>query len=233
MVDKKKVIALIPARGGSKKLPYKNIRELAGKPLIAWTIQPALQSKFIDEVVVSTDSREIADISAKFGAHIPCIRPLELSGDNSKMMDVLFHCVDFFERKQKKFDILVLLQPTSPLRTVEDIDGGIDFFINKKAKAVIGVTENEHPVEWIGRIPDDLSMGNFLKKKAGVKNRQEFGANYRVNGSLYVADMGYLRKNNDWYGNHTYAYIMKQDHSVDIDNLVDFEFAEFLLNRRK
>jgi len=138
MYKDKKILALIPARGGSKGLPRKNIKPLLGKPLIAWTIEQSLASKYLDKVVVSTEDKEIAEISKKYGAEVPFIRPKELAKDDTPSIDVVLHAIDFLEKKEL-FNIIVLLQPTSPLRTISDIDNSIEFLFSKNAQAIISV----------------------------------------------------------------------------------------------
>jgi len=232
MIKNKKILALIPARSGSKGLPEKNIKNLNGKPLIAWTIEEAKKSKYIDKIVVSTDSDAIADIAVKYGAQAPFKRPRELASDNAKMIDVVLHCIKFFQGAGNVYDIIILLQPTSPLRRADDIDGAIEFFIEKGAKAVVGVVECEYSPQLANILPKGLNMNNFFTKNISNKNRQELRAYYRINGAVYLADIGFIINNRDWYGPKTFAYIMKRENSVDIDNLFDFMLAEFIMNRR-
>jgi len=229
MIKGKSVMAMIPARGATKGLSGKNIKKLAGKPLIAWTIEAAQRSKYIDRIVVSTDDDEIVNVSKEFGAEVPFKRPAELAGDNAKMMDVVIHCLGFFKEKERLCDIIALLQPTSPLRTARDIDGAIEFFMDKKAQAVISVTECEYAPEWVGKLPPDLNMRDFIDEKVKEKNRQDLCNYYRLNGSIFLAASEHLDKCRDWYGPGTFAYLMKKEHSVDIDDHFDFKFAESIL----
>ncbi len=229
MIENKKILALIPARGGSKGIPGKNIKNFNGKPLIAWTIEEAKKSKYLDKIVVSTDSGAIADIAVKYGAEAPFIRPGGLASDNANMMDVVLHCINFFQDTGDNYDIIVLLQPTSPLRRADDIDGAIEFFIEKNANAVLGVVACDHPPQLAGILPKDLSMNNFVQGNSGNKNRQELRAYYRVNGALYLADIDFILRKRDWYGAKTFAYIMKKERSADIDDLFDFMLAEFVM----
>src|SRR3989339_1726633 len=161
MYKKKNIIAIIPARAGSKGLPGKNIRLLLGKPLISWTIEHALSSKYIDKVIVSTDDRKIAEISRKCGAAVPFIRPAKLATDKAKGIDVILHAVRWFEKKRNKFDLIMLLQPTSPLRTAGDIEAAIELLFEKKAGAVVSVCETEHHPLWSNILPKDGNMKNF------------------------------------------------------------------------
>ena len=163
MINNNKILAVITARAGSKRLPDKNILDLAGKPLIAWTIEPAKQSKFIDKIIVSTDSIKIKNISEKYGVEVPFIRPKELASDSASSISVLKHAILFYKNK---FDYIVLLQPTSPLRKTLDIDNAIKM-LGEKTEAIVSVCETEHSPLWTNVLPKDLSMSNFIKK-AGV-----------------------------------------------------------------
>ena len=143
MLKNKKILAIIPARGGSKGLPGKNIKKLAGKPLIAWTIDQAKKSKYIDKLIVSTDSKEIAEISKKYGAEIPFLRSKKLAQDNSSIYDVIFDAINWFKKNNIDFDLIILLEPTSPLRENNDIDNAVELFINNwdKANSLVSVSE--------------------------------------------------------------------------------------------
>lgn len=227
MIGGKKVLALIPARGGSKRLPRKNILPLAGKPLIGWTIEAAKKSKYIDQVIVSTDDKEIIHISESFGAEVPEVRPSELSGDSATTESVVFHILEKYGNAK---DILVLLQPTSPLRDANDIDEAIELIIQKAAISIVSVTKCEHPPHWTNMIPSDGSMKDFLKNNHN-KRSQDFGSYFRLNGAIYVYDINYLNVNKDMkYTDRTFAYEMNNLKSVDIDNDWDFKYAEFLLD---
>ena len=228
MINNKKILAVITARAGSKRLPNKNILNLAGKPLIAWTIDEAKKSKYIDELIVSTDSKKIAEISKYYGAEVPFMRPLELAIDTADSISVLKHSIEFFKNK---FDYILLLQPTSPLRTVEDIDKAI-ITLNNKTKAVVSVCETEHSPLWSNTLPEDLSMKNFIRSEVKNKRSQDLPKYYRLNGAIYIAETKYFYKNNGFLGDKTKAYIMPQQNSVDIDTELDFRFCEILLNKK-
>ncbi len=235
MADQKNRLALIPARGGSKGLPQKNIRLLGGKPLIAWTIEAAIQSACFTHVVVSTDDPEIAAISKNFGAEVPFQRPPELAGDTAKSIDVILHVIEWFGQRGASFQELALLQPTSPLRNADDIKGALKVFQEKKAVscecAVVSVCQSEHSPLWMNTIGEDLSMAGFLPKSAAGEGRQSLQQYYRLNGAVYLANVSYLKENNGFFGPKTYAYMMPQERSVDIDTELDLKFAEFLLTR--
>lgn len=210
----------------------KNILPIDGKPLIAWTIGEALSSRYLDKVIVSTDSKEIADIAEAYGAEIPFLRSDKLATDKARMIDVILHAVEQFEKNGHFYDSVMLLQPTSPLRTAIDIDNAIELLNAKNAGAVVSVCEAEHHPYWSNTLPPDGCMKDFLTPAARKKNRQELPSFYRLNGAIYLARTDSLRLRRDFIGKETYAYIMPKERSVDIDTEMDFEFAEFLLVRR-
>ena len=230
MYKGKNILGLIPARGGSKGLPGKNIKPLLGKPLIAWTIEQALASKYLDIVVVSTDDKEISEISKKYGAEVPFIRPKELAKDNAKGIDVVLHTMDWVKENdnRKQYDLIMLLQPTSPLRTKEDIDKAIELLFLKKAKAIVSVCEVDHHPLWANTLPEDGCMKDFIKPQVMNKNRQELPVFYRLNGAIYLAYCNYLKERKSFIGKDTFAYIMPRERSIDIDNKIDFKLAEVL-----
>jgi N-acylneuraminate cytidylyltransferase/CMP-N,N'-diacetyllegionaminic acid synthase len=230
MIKGKKVLAIIPARGGSKGLPQKNILPLLGKPLIAWTIEQALESKYLDEVVVSTDDEEIAKISKKYGAEVPFMRPKELATDKAKGIKVVFHALKWLEEHNEYYDLLILLQPTSPFRTAKDINQAIELLFIKNAKAIVSVCETEHHPYWANMLPSDGCMKDFLRPEAANKNRQDLPIFYRLNGAIYLAYYSYLKMQKGFLGDKTYAYIMPRKSSIDIDDEFDFKFAEFVMS---
>lgn len=233
MLNTLRVLALIPARAGSKRLPKKNTLPLSGKPLISWSIESALKSEYIDDVVVSTDSEEIAAISRKFGATVPFIRPEELAQDASTTNDVLLHCVEFYKSIHNNFDVVILLQPTSPMRTAQTIDAALKLFLDKKAKGIISVTECEHSPMWANTLPDDQSLENFIRADVKGKRSQDLPISYRLNGAIYIFDVAsILRENGIFYSPAVYAFVMDQQQSVDIDTEIDFKYAEFLMGQK-
>jgi len=227
----KTILGLIPARGGSKGLPRKNIKPLSDKPLIAWTIEQALASKYLDRIAVSTDDKEIAEVSKKYGADVPFIRPKELAEDNAKGIDVVLHAIDWLKKndRRKQYDLMMLLQPTSPLRTTEDIDKAIELLFLKKAKAIVSVCEVDHHPLWANTLPEDGCMKDFIRKEVMNKNRQELPKFYRLNGAIYIAYCDYLQKQKSFFGKDTFAYIMPKSRSMDIDDEIDFRLAEILI----
>lgn len=228
MINNKKVLAIIPARGGSKRLPRKNILPIAGKPLIDWTIEAALSSEHVDEVFVSTDDQEIADVASKHNISMPKLRPQALSSDYASTQDVIFYTLENFGNEA---DIIVILQPTSPLRVAEQIDGAIKLFEKKNAFSVVSVTPCEHPPMWSNTLPEDCSMEGFLDT-ASNKRSQDLGVYFRLNGAVYVYDVAKLKALGVMaYTSESYAYKMSHESSVDIDTQLDFDFAALLLNR--
>ena len=228
----KNILGLIPARGGSKGLPRKNIKSLLGKPLIAWTIEQALASKYLDRVVVSTEDEEIAEISKKYGADVPFIRPKELAKDNTKGIKVVLHAVDWMEKNDKQYDLLMLLQPTSPLRRCKDIDKAIELLFLKEAKAIVSVCEVDHHPLWANTLPEDGCMKDFIRQEIMNKNRQELPVFYRLNGAIYLAYCNYIKQYKSFMAKETFAYIMPGERSIDIDNEVDFELVRIIMYKK-
>jgi CMP-N-acetylneuraminic acid synthetase len=234
MIDGKTVLAIIPARGGSKRLPGKNIKLLNGKPVIAWTIQAALKSIYIDKVIVTTDDQEFARIAKKHGADIPFIRPPELAEDTSSSVSVLQHALKKLNENNEKYDVVILLQPTSPLRRTLDIDDGFEYYSRKKAMSVVSVCPLEHPTSWCNSLPENGSLQNFLKDGVKEKRSQDIAKEYRLNGSIYIADVDYFTENNGFWGkNDIYAFIMGETESIDIDTIADFELCEYFMSKSK
>lgn len=223
-------IAIISARSGSKGLPDKNIKELSGKPLMAYSIEAAVQSECFNAIMVSTDSEKYAEIARKYGAEIPFMRSEATSSDTASSWDAVEEVLQRYEKMGKSFDTICLLQPTSPMRTSEDIKAAYSLYKEKNAIAVLSMTELEHPIEWCGKIDETLSLDGFHNKAEGVR-RQDMSKFYRPNGAIYIVSVPEFRKDRYLYREGTYAYIMPQDRSVDIDSEFDFRFAEFLIGR--
>ena len=227
-------LGVIPARGGSKRLPGKNIRLLDGKPLINYTIQAALKSRYIDEVIVSTEDKEIAEMSESCGANVPFIRPKELSSDNMHPVEAAIHAVNYFITEQKKeFEHVLMLQPTSPLRNEHDIDKAIEFLHSKKADAVVSVCEAEHSQLCYNTLPENLSMRDFLRDDLKSKMSQDVPMLYRVNGAIYISKTRKLLKEGTFFlKDNIFAFLMDMKKSVDVDSLIDFKLAEILMQTR-
>lgn len=221
------MIAIVPARGGSKGLPGKNIKNLLGKPMIVYTIEEALKSKYISEVVISTDCKEIEEVAVRYGAKSPFLRPEYLASDSAKAIDNYIYTID---RLNSEFDYdiedFVVLQPTSPLRTVADIDGAIELFKERNAQSVVSYTEEHHPIEWHKYIAEDGKFENIFEEK--LLNRQEIKKSYYPNGAVFVFQYE-LIKQKKYYSDESYAYIMPRFRSVDVDTIEDFKYIEFLM----
>jgi CMP-N,N'-diacetyllegionaminic acid synthase len=233
MYNGKTILALIPARGGSKGLPRKNILPLAGKPLIAWSIEAALHSDICDQALVTTDDEEIASIALQYGATVPFLRPPELASDDARAIDVILHAMDYERMNDRVYDLLLLLQPTSPLRNGEDIRHAVELYFQKKATAIVSVCESEHSPLWMNTIGPDLCLKDFLADELQNKNRQQLAEFYRLNGAIYLADWDFLIRERSFFGENTFAYIMDRERSTDIDRELDFKFAEFILQQSK
>ena len=229
MINNSKLLAIIPARGGSKRLPTKNILELSGKPLIVWTIDAAKRSKYIDRIVVSTDDGDIAETAINAGVDVPFIRPSHLAEDHTSTYEVVAHTLTQLRNNGDQFEYLLLLQPTSPLRTTEHIDGATDLLISKNADAVISVTEANHLNEWSGEIPESLCLEKFFHGKT-EKRSQELPKQFRINGAIYLVDVSKLLAYKTFFlPKNIVAYRMKREASIDIDTQLDFQLAEYLI----
>lgn len=229
-----KYAAIITARGGSKRLPKKNVLELAGKPLIAWTIEAAKKSSKIEDVIVTTDSEEIEKVAIEFGARVPFKRPAELSNDTATSFDVVKHCLDYLnENEDKQVEYLVLLQPTSPLRSYEDIEKAIELLESKKASAVVSVCPTEHSPLWSNTLDDSLNLDSFLRDEVKNTRSQDLPAYYRLNGAIYVCRVEeFLKEKSFFLSKNSFAYVMSTEDSVDIDTKLDFVVADFLLKQK-
>ncbi len=223
------MIALIPARGGSKGLPGKNILPFKGKALIEYTINLAKESGSIKDVFVTTDSKEIADVAKKAGAKIPFLRPAELASDTSLAIDTYLHFIQYYEERIQNLDEIMVLLPTSPLREMKDIESGIEIFKNKNADSVISCVKMSHPLSWIRNIDKYGRLTTIFD--VTIKNRQDDNVMYVPNGSIYIFKTSIL-KQKKYYTDNTYALEMPRERSVDIDTELDFYLAEKLYERK-
>lgn len=223
-------LAIIPARSGSKGIKNKNIKDLSGKPLIYYTIKEAEKSKLINKVVVSTDSKKIAQIAIKFGVDVPFLRPKSLARDTTSMFPVIKHAVSFLEGVGEKFDIIVILQPTSPLRTSRDIDRAIHKLMKTRADSIVTVCPVEYSPYWM-KVIKNGRIRPFIKSKTFFR-RQDSPDVYRLNGAIYVTKRNTLVREKSILGRDTRALIMKQDDSLDIDTELDFKLAELILKNK-
>ncbi len=234
MINNKKVLAIIPARGGSKGLPGKNIKNLCGKPLIAWSIEQANSCSYIDKTLLSTDDEEIAEIAKKYGAEVPFIRPAELASDTASTIDVIFHTIEWLKKHEDyRPEYILLLQPTSPLREVEDIEGTIQMLKDKNAQAIVSVFETDYHPWWSNTLPENGNMKDFIRPDILNKRRQDLPVFYLLNGAIYLAESDYLFARNGFFGPNTFAYEMPKERSVDIDSDIDFKLAALLMEKQK
>jgi len=225
MYKGKTFLAIIPARGGSKRLPRKNVLDFCGKPLIAHTIESSLNSNYIDKVIVSSDDKEILDISEKFGADL-IKRPKELGSDFATTFDTVKHVI---ENTQIRYDYIILLQGTSPLRNESHIDDAIELLYLKKADAIISVCEMEHSPLWSNTLDDTLSMENFLKEEILDKRSQDLAKYFRLNGAIYISDREKLIEEKSFMlKKNIFAYKMSKEYSIDIDDKFDFMIAKMI-----
>lgn len=228
MIDGKKILAVIPARGGSKGVPYKNIREISGKPLIAWVIEAAKKSSYIDRLVLSSDDDMIIKKAIEWGCEVPFKRPHELALDESRTTDAVLHAIDNISG----YDIIVVLQPTSPLVEANDIDCCIKKMIGTNAKSCVSMTEPDKSPYWMFKANEDTGMvtplmdGSFFNRR-----RQDLPVVLIPNGAVYVAFIDWLRLNKSFYGQETTFHVMPRDRSVDIDTEMDFIIIEALLKK--
>lgn len=218
------IFALIPARGGSKGIPWKNIRQMAGKPLIAWTIEAALSSPGIDAVIVSTEDAEIAAVGRAAGAEVPFMRPADLSRDDTPGIDPVLHAIDMLPGH----DGVLLLQPTSPLRTTADIEGILALAADSTAPAIVSVCPSADHPSWMYRLDADARLTPLITA-ASIARRQDLPPVYTLNGAMYFAQTAWLRRNGGFMSAETLGYPMPAERSVDIDTQFDWRIAEMLL----
>jgi CMP-N,N'-diacetyllegionaminic acid synthase len=221
------ILGLIPARGGSKGIPRKNVKQLAGKPLIAWTIEAALRSRQLDAVVVSTDDDEIAEVSRRAGATVPFIRPAELALDTTPGLDPVLHALDALPQ----YNAVLLLQPTSPLRTTQDIDACLSLAAARNTPSVVSVCEADTHPQLTYRLGTDQGLTPYVAAAPAMR-RQDLPSAVALNGALYFAHRRWLQRGRSFIGSETIAYPMPRERSVDLDSALDWHLAELLLKER-
>jgi len=225
----KRNLAIIPARSGSKGLADKNIKLVNGKPLLAYTIEAAMKSKLFNEIFVSTDSEKYAKIALEWGANVPFLRSDELATDTASSLDVVKDALKRYKEMGEEFDTVAILQPTSPLRSAEDIIAGYNKMIEKDANSIIAVCEVDHSPLWSNTLPEDTSLTNFLKQEVINLNRQSLPTYYRINGALYLIKSDFLMMTDNIYSEKSYALVMPKERSVDIDDELDFKICDIIL----
>lgn len=235
MSKKMEVLALIPARAGSQGVPKKNITPVGGKPMLAWSIEAAKASAPITRIIVSTDSDEIAKIGVTWGAEAPFLRPADISTSTATAMDALLHTLEWLQKNEGyQPEFVVLLQPTSPLRTATDIDAAWTILRNSNAKAILGVTPVRQFPEWLYYVNESGQVESYLDPgKTANKQRQQLPNLYCSNGAIYILETAAILATKSWFPEPTVAYIMPPERSIDIDTLFDLKIADLLLRNRE
>jgi len=229
MYKQHRILAIIPARGGSKGVPRKNIRPLAGKPLIAWTIEAAQQSSYLDRCVLSSEDAEIMQVARDFGCDVPFPRPAELAQDDTPGIAPVMHVLDTLAAQGEVYDYVLLLQPTSPLRQSQHIDDIIKTCLDKNADSSVSVyTAEPHPYWSFTR--NDAGYMQPLFDEIPVR-RQDLPAVYALNGALYLSCWQQLKDQQNFISTHTLPYIMSARDAADIDTELDFNWCEFLIQQ--
>ncbi|MEO5341413.1 MAG: acylneuraminate cytidylyltransferase family protein [Magnetococcus sp. MYC-9] len=225
MIHGQSVLAIIPARGGSKGLPGKNILPLAGRPLLAWSIAAANACPEIDRLILSSDDREIMDTARRFGCEVPFTRPAHLASDTASSAEVILHALDALP---ERYEWLVLLQPTSPLRLATDISACLKLCWRQNAPACVTVTASKGPF-WSYFLTPERRMLPILAREESPLLRQQLPAAYTLNGAVYVARCDWFRQHRRFVGTESCAHVMPVERSVDIDTALDFKWAALLL----
>ncbi|WP_339165019.1 acylneuraminate cytidylyltransferase family protein [Siminovitchia sp. FSL H7-0308] len=229
MFNHKTFLAVIPARSGSKGIPGKNIIKVNNKPLIQYTIEAAKNSRYIDKIVVSTEDSLIAEVSINCGAEVPFLRPTHLASDTSKTIDVLIHVVEELKKRGSRYDYIVLLQPTQPLRLSQHIDEAIEMIIQKQEESLVSITEvSEHPI-LMRTINESGETKNLLELNSTLR-RQDFPKFYKVNGSIYINKINDNFNSKTSLNDNKIGYIMDKKYDIDIDEPFDLEVLQLLLN---
>ena len=228
LIHGRRVLGVIPARGGSKGVLGKNIREVGGRPLIGWAIDQALGSRYIDRTVVSSDSPDIISVAQKLGGDVPFVRPAELATDTAPGVAPAIHAVV----ELPGYDYVVLLQPTSPLRTSEDIDACIDLCVFSGAPSAVAVSPVSESPYWMYQMGADQRLSPLLGSKELVTRRQDLPPIYSVNGAVYVALTNWLKESGTFLSQETIGYVMPRERSVDLDSEEDFERLKVLLGKK-
>lgn len=228
MYKNKRFLAIIPARGGSKGIPNKNIMDICGKPLIAYTIEAGKKSKYIDEIMVSTDSEDIKNIAQQYGAKVPFLRPKQLSNDSAKSIDLVLHAIDFYKNNNMCYDYVILLQPTSPLRTFMQVDEAIEKLMESNRDSLVSVREaSENPV--IMRSIQNEKLKEVISFEGPNLRRQDLPTFYIFNGAIYINSNDMLIHKKMFIDEDTMPYVMSEESSVDIDTMLDAKLVEFII----
>jgi N-acylneuraminate cytidylyltransferase len=221
LINGDSILAVIPARGGSKGLPRKNILPFSGQPMINWTIQAAHGSRYIDRVILSSDDLEIMQVAAEAGCEVPFRRPAELADDTSNSTDVALHAI----KQVRGYDWLILLQPTSPLRSSIDIDSAIELCMHHNAISCVSVCEVSESPYWMYTLNGENRLMSLLPQEQIHTRRQDLTPAYSLNGAIYLIQTETLSQSRSFIGNDTVAYVMPRERSVDVDSADDLMMA--------
>ncbi len=237
MIEQEKVLAVIPARGGSKGLTKKNLRSLCGKPLVSWAISAATDNKYVDRTIISTDDKKIAKVAESFGAEIPFIRPTDIAGDDASSMDVVLHAVNELEEKGDFFSYVVMLEPTSPMTEPNDINKALFKLHSSRdvADAIVGVSlvEATHPEFDIQLDVNNLIKPYMAKNFTNLPRRQDIEDIYFLEGSLYISTVSDFKNNKSFYHSRTLGYVVPRWKSIEIDDYLDLIIAETIINNKR
>jgi CMP-N,N'-diacetyllegionaminic acid synthase len=234
MLGNKRVLSIVPARIGSKRLPKKNLRRVAGKSLLEWTLDVSNDSRIIDKTVLSTDDKSIADLALNHESVDIVMRGAEYATDTATLTSVIRNVLAILADKSERFEYLVLLQPTSPLRTAQHIDQAFEFMNDKGACGLVSVCPTEHPLEWMGKLSEDGLLDSFFWDTQLERQSQAFEPSYQVNGAIYIVPVEKFLTHKTLFLPHGMAaFVMERQESVDIDNEHDLQLAEWLLRRRR
>jgi CMP-N,N'-diacetyllegionaminic acid synthase len=225
MIEGQKILGIIPARGGSKTIPRKNVKVLAGKPLIAWTIEAARKSQYLDRLILSSEDAEIIEVAREWGCEVPLLRPVELAQDDTPGIEPVIHAINTIG---EKFDYIVLLQPTSPLRTVKDIDDCIRYCIQEDAQVCVSVCAVDKNPYWMHTLDESQRLCPLMPEGRSIERRQDLPPVYAENGAIYVAKTEFILKKKNFVTEETLSFIMPAERSLDIDNEMDFLYCELI-----
>lgn len=229
MINGQRVLGLITARGGSKGLPGKNILPVCGKPLIAWSIEAAQQSKYIDHILLSSDDIDIIKVAKKNGCDAPFVRPAELAMDETTSIEVVLHAL----AQMPGYDVLVLLQPTSPLRSANDIDGALEKMVAQKADSCVSIVKLDKSPYWCYHLSEDDHIQPLLDPELAKCRRQELPLVYMLNGALFIVRVDWVLKNKCLIDKSTIGYTMPKRRSIDVDTIKDVKLIEYYLKQNK
>lgn len=227
------ILGLIPARGGSKGIPRKNLASVGGRPLLAWTLDAARASGVLDRVVLSTEDPEIAEVGRRFGADVPFMRPPELARDETPGLDPVLHALESLATAGYRPGWIMLLQPTSPLRTAEDIRGAVALRAKPGAASVISVSRAVHPPAWLRKISPEGLLEPYFPSELVPPTRQQLPDAFALNGAIYLVRSDALLRTKSFTPDRSYAFLMTNENSTDIDTPEDLRMADLFLSHRE